>query len=111
MQLERPVRLIIVKEFDVPRTGVTEVRDNEVLSDGYSAEDLKAITVAKMEAYVGGHESFPRLWELTCAKAQGIPPPISIVEPKEVSAPQVIHNETEIHVEEKRGRGRPRKTQ
>lgn len=81
MLLPREHRAIIADALNLPKTGVSEIRDNEVLSDGYNVEDLSNITIEKMLDFIGGSEdeSFHRLWELTCAKARYManPPPVT----------------------------------
>lgn len=84
MQLEKPIRLQIVKDFDIPRTGITEIRDQEVISDGYSVNDLSTITLEKMTSYIGSEETFPRAWEITCSKAKSIVYPANTLNPVEV---------------------------
>lgn len=74
------VRDEIAREFDLKRTGIREVRDQDVVSDGFKQEDLNEITEERMEKYVGSKETFPRLWELTIAKAKSvINPPMHFV--------------------------------
>ena len=80
MQLDSKVRSELVLEFGIKRTGITEIRDQTIISDGYSIEDLKAITLEKMNEYIGStEESFPRAWEITCSKAKSVVyPPITM---------------------------------
>lgn len=79
MLLDKQVRNHLVKVFNIPRTGITEIRDQEIIRDGYSDEDLKAITLEKMNEYIGSTEVFPRAWELTCSKARyELNPPIDL---------------------------------
>lgn len=79
MLVPKDIRVQIAKAFSLPRTGVSEIRDQEVISDGHSLDDLAHITWEKMEAYVGSKEPFHRLWELTIAKAKyELAPPISL---------------------------------
>lgn len=73
-------RVHIAHAFDLKKTGITEIRDNDVISDGYNSDDLSAITSEKMSEYVGSEESFPRLWELTVAKARAeLHPPVGVM--------------------------------
>lgn len=73
------VRNHLAAHFDLHKTGVSEIRDQDVISDGYSFDDLEGITHEKMVEYVGSEESFPRLWELTVAKAHyELTPPIEM---------------------------------
>lgn len=77
--LDRDVREHLTKIFDIPTTGIAEIRDQSVISDGKTNEDLKAITSEKMATYVGSLEEFPRLWELTLSKVKyELHPPIFI---------------------------------
>lgn len=70
INLEKPVREHLRKVFSVARSGVTEVRDQTLISDGTNNDDLNAaFTKATMEAYVGVTESFPHLWDLSVSKA------------------------------------------
>lgn len=108
MNLPREERLYIAERFSIPRTGVTEVRDTEVLSDGFTFDDLAHINRDKMVDFIGsgdleGNESFPRLWELTVAKARYEinPPPMVIQadpEPEDKPEPK-----TPKHVKAKKG--------
>ena len=70
MLLSYEERNHLAKVFNMEKTGVTEVKDNQVITDGYRYEDLGAITRDKMIEYVGSEDTFPRLWELTCAKVK-----------------------------------------
>lgn len=88
MLVPREERLVIAEQFLMSRTGITEVRDMTVISDGHSETDLQAINVETMRAFVGEPEdselSFSRLWELTCAKAFSIVhPPVLEVRSRE----------------------------
>ena len=69
MQLDKKVRHHLVEIFKIPRTGITEIYNEEIRADGYSIDDLKAISLDKMIAYIGSEETFPRAWEMSCAKA------------------------------------------
>lgn len=69
MLLDKPTRSYLATVFRIPMTGVREIIDDRVISDGYSNTDLHAITLEKMIEYIGSEETFPRAWEMTCAKA------------------------------------------
>lgn len=69
MLLDKPVRAHLATVFEIPMTGVREIIDDRVISDGYSNTDLQSITLEKMIAYIGSEETFPRAWEMSCAKA------------------------------------------
>lgn len=88
VSLEKEVRQHLAKVFNLTATGIAEIRDQTVISDGYSNADLDKITAAKMAEYVGSNESFPRLWEITLAKVKyELHPPVDLEEIKE---PEVI---------------------
>lgn len=63
------IRTHLASVFDLTRNGASEIRDDYVVSDGYTYEDLAPITGVAMATYVGSEETFGRLWELTVAKA------------------------------------------
>lgn len=80
IDLPKDTRLKLAEVFGIERTGPTEVRDQTVISDGYSNSDLSAITLEKMNAYVGSDETFSRAWELTLAKVKfELNPPVVVV--------------------------------
>lgn len=80
MLVDREQRNHLAKVFGLVKTGVAEIKDQDVISDGFSQEDLKEITEARMIEYVGSTDSFPRLWELTVAKAKSeLNPPIGVI--------------------------------
>ena len=71
MQLDVDTRFHLKKIFDIPRTGITEIIDQRVITDGHSTEDLRVITLEKMNEYNGSkYDSFPHAWEVTCSKAK-----------------------------------------
>lgn len=83
MLLDKQIRNHLVKVFEIPRTGITEIINQDVVRDGFSFDDLKAITLEKMTAYIGSEETFPRAWEITCSKAKGeVYPPMFIKQPE-----------------------------
>ena len=96
----RDIRDHLATVFGVERNGVAEIRDQVIVSDGRSQEDLLAITTEKMAEYVGSEESFPRLWELTCAKAKHeLNPPVGIITPT-ITPIEQSHDEEKL-IEEK----------
>ncbi len=83
ISLKKEIRVHLVKVFNLTATGIAEIRDQSVISDGYSNSDLDKITAAKMAEYVGSNESFPRLWELTLAKVHyELHPPLDFSKPQ-----------------------------
>ena len=78
LPLSKEVKDVLIKEFSIGRSGVTEVRDQSVVSDGYTTEDLRAITQEKMNKYIGSEENFMRGWEITLAKVHAVlNPPVA----------------------------------
>ncbi len=81
LALPKAIRNLLAERFEIPRTGVTEIRDQDVVSDGYTGEDLQHITLEKMNAYIGSEETFGRAWEITIAKAHAeLNPPIAEIQ-------------------------------
>ena len=90
MLLPRDIRDHIAQVFDVNRSGITEIRDDTVILDGRTLEDLSVITSEKMAEYVGSVESFGRLWELSIAKAKHELYPPAMVIGKEAFTPAEV---------------------
>lgn len=94
INLPKEVREHIKKVFHIVPTGVAEIRDQEIISDGVTNKDLEVITVESMAEYVGSMESFSRLWELTLAKVKyELNPPIDLKD--------VIDTEKQIQITER----------
>lgn len=81
MLLDREVRLHLVDVFNIRRSGVIEIRDQTVVTDGYTLEDLDAITQEAMARYIGSDMgSFMRMWDVTISRANfDMHPPIGAV--------------------------------
>lgn len=109
LHLPKDVKEKLINVFEIVRTGASEVRDQEVISDGYTLDDLRSITNEKMNEYVGSQETFLRAWELTLAKVHselnppvatiqnvdGEPTAVDIVEPDVVVVPKELEPETQ----------------
>lgn len=54
VSLPPEIRLRLVKIFDIPRSAGTHVENGVVTTDGYTYQDLKGITVEKMNNFLGG---------------------------------------------------------
>lgn len=88
MLLSREIRHHLATVFNIPFSGVTEIRDQEVITDGRTMNDLEAISAEKMAEYVGSTDSFARLFELTVAKAHSeLNPPVGVIKASEPAAP------------------------
>lgn len=70
MLAPKDIREHLATVFNVGLSGITEVRDQTVVTDGRTIEDLIVITAEAMAKYVGSMESFARLWELSLARAK-----------------------------------------
>ena len=68
MALPKEVKVHLAKVFGLSPTGITEVRDNTVVSDGYTIDDLRKISRENMCNYIGSEETFLRAWEITLSK-------------------------------------------
>lgn len=80
VELSQPIRMHLAKVFDLPRTGISEIKDMTLISDGHTNKDLESITLEKMNEYIGSEELFARAWELTLAKAKyELNPPTIVV--------------------------------
>ncbi len=77
IDLPKVTRQHLAKVFGLTPNGIAEIRDQFVVSDGYTNADLEGITKERMAVYVGSDASFSRLWELTLAKVKyELNPPI-----------------------------------
>lgn len=80
MHVSKEIRDYLAAMWKLPRSGITEIRDQDVISDGHTYEDLGAITHEMMNEYIKSEESFARAWELTVMKAYSeLHPPVGIV--------------------------------
>lgn len=82
LDLPKETKAHLVKIFNIPKTGITEVRDQTVVQDGHTNDDLKAVTCENMAAYVGSPADVPfhRLWEITLAKVHyELHPPVGTI--------------------------------
>lgn len=63
------VRYRIRAIFDIPKSGITEVHDAQVISDGTTHEDFKSLTTEKMQAYLNSDSTdFHKLFDTVIAK-------------------------------------------
>lgn len=77
MWLPQQIRNRFIEVFQLDRTGIAEVRDQTVISDGYSQTDLAVINKERLCEYVGSEETFLRAWELAISKANyEVNPPV-----------------------------------
>lgn len=88
MLVPRVTREHLAHVFGVIKSGITEVHNETVVTDGRTIDDLAVITAPVMAEYVGSEESFGRLWELSVAKAHSeLNPPVGMVGAPGAEAP------------------------
>lgn len=94
INLDKQTRDWLRRVFSLTPTGVTEVRDQTVIHDGYTNDDLKGITLEKMNEYIGSEESsFARAWEITLAKTRAhFNPPVGTI--------GKVHNDDNLIIDE-----------
>lgn len=69
VSLPNEVRWKIRGLFGIPRSGFVTVTDGKIESDGTSPEDFKALTVEKMQKYIGDDSTdFHKLFDMVVAK-------------------------------------------
>ena len=88
----------------IPRTGITEIFNEEIRQDGYCIDDLRVITLSKMTEYIGSEETFPRAWEITCSKAKSeVYPPINLPVPEVIPVADEPKELPELETEDVKG--------
>lgn len=70
MLLEKPVRDQLAKDFNIPQSGIIEIRNEEVLTDGKTNQDLEAITKEKLVEYCKQDGEFSFLFNIAVKKAK-----------------------------------------
>lgn len=77
LQIEADTRRKLVNQFAIPKTGITEVQNSQLICDGVTEKDLKTLNIGKMIEYLGNDLSFYRdtlfneLLTLTIKKING----------------------------------------
>lgn len=56
LAVRHETRLMISKLFNLPKSGFVEVSNNRVICDGHSQNDLKLLTIDKMQSYLNSDE-------------------------------------------------------
>ena len=91
MTLPAEIKKVLIEEFNIKKTGVTEIFNNEVRSDGYTLDDLKVINIESMMKYVDTNTfyAFPYLWEMVLRKVDFIlnPAEPAVTEEEEKKSP------------------------
>ena len=70
IHLDREVREKLIKVFNIQKSGVSEILDQTLISDGVTNQDLSVITSKAMSEYLGVSEELPFsfLWEQVLSK-------------------------------------------
>jgi len=72
LELPLMLRIQMADLFQIPKSGGSHVVSGEVLSDGHTNEDLKALTLDKMHSFTGDEsDDFLHLLKLTIDKVYG----------------------------------------
>lgn len=82
----------IRKIFNIPRSGSTEVRDGEIITDGTTTADFQHLTIEKMQEYLKDTSTdFHKLFDSVLARVQDEieGKPIVINEPVKIE-PEVV---------------------
>lgn len=88
MSLSKETRNKLIVIFSVPKTGVVEVINETVLTDGHNNIDLEVITIDKLKAYTGQLKgTFAELWEMAVEKAMHSHTSMSIEEMELIPKP------------------------
>lgn len=104
VSLSQEVRNKVRSIFDIPRSGNVEVIDGRIQTDGTTYEDLKFLTVEKMQKYTGDtHTDFHKLFDKVLVKVNEELNPIGKVDVVPPIVPVAV-----VPVIKKRGR--PAKT-
>lgn len=94
LELPRDIRDHLTTVFGIVKTGIAEIRDQTVISDGVTNDNLAVISAEKMEEYVGSKEEFHKLWQLTVSKAKfELHPPIDIMDLADLGFKEVSNEE------------------
>lgn len=77
LQIEQDTRRKLINQFAIPKSGVTEVQNSQLVCDGVTEKDLKTLDIGKMIQYIGEDLPFYRdtlfneLLTLTIKKING----------------------------------------
>ena len=92
IELPADVRAHLSKKLGIVRTGISEIHDQQVVSDGFTNEDLKGITIPKLEEYVGSTGEFTKLWAIAVSKANyELHPPMQLKLSERESSENVVN--------------------
>ena len=88
MTLSKETRDKLTVIFSVPKTGVVEVINDTVITDGHNNTDLQVITLDKLKAYTGQLKgTFSELLEMAINKASEANTAMTIEEMEAIPKP------------------------
>lgn len=71
LNLSIPTRSLLVQRFNIPKSGYTHVQDGQILTDGYTEQDLQVVTVERLQEYLESKETdFYKLLAQTVQKLE-----------------------------------------
>lgn len=103
LTLDKKTRDHLARVFGVPTSGIAEIRDQVIISDGRTNADLESITKEKMEEYVGSTADFARLWEITLSKSRfELSPSIGEIKTRVPEEKKLSEEEVKTNVKEEK---------
>lgn len=92
MTLPAEIKKVLIEEFKIKKTGVSEIFNEQVKSDGYTLDDLKVINIESMMKYVDTNTfyAFPYLWEMVLRKVDFILNPVEKGQVEEKKSPSSV---------------------
>lgn len=71
LNLTIPQRTLLIMNFNIPKTGFTHVQDGQIISDGYTDQDLQTLTLQRLQEYLKTNENdFGSLLKATIEKLE-----------------------------------------
>lgn len=112
LALSDTVRNALAKEFGLTRSSPVHVIDNVVETDGYTVNDLKGISIEKMQAFTGS--SSEKFYELITLSITKLTPDVTeekadVQEEKPSDETSEIEGAVSVGVKETRGRKKTQK--
>lgn len=66
-------RTLLILQFNIPKSGFTHVQDGQIVSDGYTDQDLQNLTLAKLQEYLHTSDiNFTELLKKTIEKLENV---------------------------------------
>jgi hypothetical protein len=98
ISLPREIRDLLTKELGIVRTGACEIRDETLISDGTTNENLETVTKEILEQYTGKTGTFSELWHAALEKAEDTlnPKAKKVVEDAKAVVEDIINIEEKV---------------